>query len=298
MAEADDYLRDLDWQCDRNLLQCLDYLFTSGTSSDVTFVVGESKEKISAHKSMLVARSSVLCAMLDDPVASKWEITLLDTTTEIFACFLRYLYTDSIVLTVDMASAVLPVARQYHVNHLVTVCEKFLQENMTAENSVMYMHETDTKFLVPNEKSDGDNDVGNVNDDNMNNDGDDENNDENDDGDDEILGDDQDKIPSDAIEYMERTVVQIKEEPSVAVTDDTDSLTPAEQNKATVEPGSELESGVSGLVALKGESAISASEVQTASQTSKSKSLSSLFMFLCTQCHGEQASNFTSYIAK
>ncbi|XP_033726161.1 zinc finger protein 227-like isoform X1 [Pecten maximus] len=134
-----DQIPDADWQSERSLLDCLYYLYTSGTASDVAFVVNGGKEQILAHKTILVSRSSVFCAMLDDPTISKWEITLLDTQQHIFSLFLRYLYTDTIDLTVDLATSLLPLARQYCVNHLIRKCETFLKENFASQNAVMFV---------------------------------------------------------------------------------------------------------------------------------------------------------------
>ncbi|XP_060076712.1 zinc finger protein 28-like isoform X4 [Ylistrum balloti] len=128
-----------DWQCEKSLLDCLEYLLSSGTASDVAFVVNGGKEQILAHKTILVSRSSVFCSMLDDPTISKWEITLLDTQQHIFSLFVRYLYTDRIELTVDVATSILPLARQYSVNHLVRKCETFLKDNFASQNAVMFV---------------------------------------------------------------------------------------------------------------------------------------------------------------
>ncbi|XP_069102139.1 zinc finger protein 888-like [Argopecten irradians] len=115
-------------------------VFTYCIGSDRSaFVTNGGKEQILAHKAILVSRSSVFCTMLEDPTISKWEITLLDTQKHILSHFLRYLYTDEIDLTVDLATSVLQLARQYCVNHLVRKCETFLKENFASQDTVMFV---------------------------------------------------------------------------------------------------------------------------------------------------------------
>ncbi|XP_069102138.1 zinc finger protein 91-like [Argopecten irradians] len=138
MDKGDENLKP-NWQGEKCLLDCLSHLFTSGIASDVAFVTNGGKEQILAHKAILVSRSSVFCTMLEDPTISKWEITLLDTQKNIFSHFLRYLYTDEIDLTVDLATSVLQLARQYCVNHLVRKCETFLKENFASQDTVMFV---------------------------------------------------------------------------------------------------------------------------------------------------------------
>lgn len=123
-----------DWQCDKSLAECMDHLFTAGIACDVTFLVGENKDRISSHKIILLSRSPVFYAMLDGPLAEKGEITIPDISKETFTKFLRYLYTDDIQLTVDTAIQMMSVARKYCVDRLVNKCVTFLNENMTADN--------------------------------------------------------------------------------------------------------------------------------------------------------------------
>ncbi|XP_033725917.1 zinc finger protein 664-like [Pecten maximus] len=118
--------QDVDWQCDRSLVQSLDYLFTTGTASDVIFRIGDTK--INAHKVILISRSSVFYSMLPHTHTDVWEVAVTDVSPDTFRCFLRYMYTDIILLTVDLATSVLPVARQYHMDHLVKKCTVYLQD--------------------------------------------------------------------------------------------------------------------------------------------------------------------------
>ncbi|OWF49321.1 BTB/POZ domain-containing protein 1-like [Mizuhopecten yessoensis] len=128
-----------DWQSGKTLSQCMDHVLTSGTSSDVTFLVGEDKKRIPAHKLILISRSPVFYAMLEGPMAEKGEIAIPDITEDVFQHFLRYLYTDTIDLTEMNVVPVLNAARKYCVDILVTNCEDFLTKSLSAENACLFL---------------------------------------------------------------------------------------------------------------------------------------------------------------
>ena len=60
--------------------------------ADVTFIIGESKERVSAHKFVLALRSSVFKAMFNstwDSRSQKAEIEIPDTDEPTFRSFLK-----------------------------------------------------------------------------------------------------------------------------------------------------------------------------------------------------------------
>ncbi|OWF49319.1 BTB/POZ domain-containing protein 6 [Mizuhopecten yessoensis] len=128
-----------DWQSGKTLSQCMNHVFTSGTASDVAFLVGEDQKKIPAHKLILISRSPVFYAMLEGPMAEKGEITIPDITEDVFQLFLRYLYTDTIDLTEMNVVPVLNAARKYCVDILVSNCEVFLTKSLSAENACLFL---------------------------------------------------------------------------------------------------------------------------------------------------------------
>ncbi|OWF54611.1 BTB/POZ domain-containing protein 6 [Mizuhopecten yessoensis] len=77
------------WQCDKSLVECLNHLFASGIACDVTFLVGEDKYRISAHKTILISRSPVFYTMFEGNLAEKGEIAIPDIEQEVFTMFLR-----------------------------------------------------------------------------------------------------------------------------------------------------------------------------------------------------------------
>ena len=87
MATAE--TQEQNWQCDKSLVECLKHLFTAGIACDVTFLVGEDKCRISAHKTILISRSPVFYAMFEGNLAEKGEIVIPDIEQEVFTMFLR-----------------------------------------------------------------------------------------------------------------------------------------------------------------------------------------------------------------
>ncbi|XP_033725451.1 BTB/POZ domain-containing protein 6-like [Pecten maximus] len=103
-----------DWQSGKTLSESLEYAHTSGEAGDVTFIVGDDKIKISAHKMILAIRSPVFFAMLEGHLPEKGEITIPDIRGDIFKSFLRYLYTDTIDLTIENVVPVFSAARKVY----------------------------------------------------------------------------------------------------------------------------------------------------------------------------------------
>ncbi|XP_060064975.1 BTB/POZ domain-containing protein 6-like [Ylistrum balloti] len=131
----------LDWQSGKTLLECFDHLLTSSIGSDVTFLVGENKIRIPAHKLVLFSRSPVFYAMFEGPLAEQGEITIPDISEQIFRLFLRYLYTDDTILTEDNVVMILCAARKYCVDILVSRCEEFLKKTLSTENVCHYLEQ-------------------------------------------------------------------------------------------------------------------------------------------------------------
>ncbi|KAK3106240.1 hypothetical protein FSP39_015854 [Pinctada imbricata] len=79
------------WQCDKSLSQCMSYMLANQIMCDVTFLLGEDRLKVQAHKYMLASRSPVFLAMLEGPMAEKGKIDIPDIEKDIFHIFLRYI---------------------------------------------------------------------------------------------------------------------------------------------------------------------------------------------------------------
>ncbi|XP_060064933.1 BTB/POZ domain-containing protein 6-like [Ylistrum balloti] len=131
----------VDWQCGKPLIDCLQHICSSGTASDVTFIVGEDEKKISAHKLILISRSPVFYAMFEGALPEKGDVVIPDIQDTIFKTFLGYLYTDRINLTVENVVPVLSVAMKYCVDILISVCEDFLVHNLSVDNVCTFLEE-------------------------------------------------------------------------------------------------------------------------------------------------------------
>jgi len=79
-----------DWQCKKTLTECLGHMLTSELLCDVTFLLGEERDVVHAHKFILISRSPVFYAMFEGPMSEKGEVDLPDIKKPIFLYFLRY----------------------------------------------------------------------------------------------------------------------------------------------------------------------------------------------------------------
>ena len=79
------------WQCDKNLSDCMNYVYSNRLFSDVTILVGSTadREEVHAHKLVLMARSPVFYACFKGPLAVKEQLVITDIETGIFEEFLR-----------------------------------------------------------------------------------------------------------------------------------------------------------------------------------------------------------------
>lgn len=79
------------WQCDKDLRDCMNYVFSNRLFSDVTILVGSNadREEVHAHKLVLMARSPVFHACFKGPLAVKEQLVITDIEKRIFEEFLR-----------------------------------------------------------------------------------------------------------------------------------------------------------------------------------------------------------------
>jgi hypothetical protein len=77
-----------DWQSSKSLTECNRYMLENNIGCDVTFLVGEERTKILAHKYILIGRSCVFFAMFNGPLAeTSEEITLPDIEPNVFRIY-------------------------------------------------------------------------------------------------------------------------------------------------------------------------------------------------------------------
>lgn len=124
-------------------LEDIETLFRNEEFSDVTLSV--KNEKYPAHKSILVARSSVFKAMLSHDMKEKQSncIELQDIEVPVFEAMLRYIYSGKIqhLNLEELAPELLAAADRYDLKNLKTICEKELYGKLsiaTAVNTLMW----------------------------------------------------------------------------------------------------------------------------------------------------------------
>eukprot|EP00823_Brevimastigomonas_motovehiculus_P002226 TRINITY_DN1395_c0_g1_i1.p1 TRINITY_DN1395_c0_g1~~TRINITY_DN1395_c0_g1_i1.p1 ORF type:complete len:542 (-),score=99.07 TRINITY_DN1395_c0_g1_i1:205-1830(-) len=110
--------------------------------SDVTFVVGDKKEVVPAHRSILAARSSAFEAMLcpfakeqNVDASAPLTIRINDTDKETFMCLIRCIYTDEAGLTPETVTGALALAKKYHVEALRDACIHFTKKGISPNDA-------------------------------------------------------------------------------------------------------------------------------------------------------------------
>ncbi|KAJ7965487.1 BTB/POZ domain-containing protein [Quillaja saponaria] len=108
---------------------------------------------VPAHKAVLVSRSLVFKAMLENEMeeSRSGTIKISDVSFDALRAFVKYLYTAEANLDEVLACDVLILAEKYQVKHLKTYCEKFLVSRLNWENSVVYYdfaHQHNAKHIL------------------------------------------------------------------------------------------------------------------------------------------------------
>jgi hypothetical protein len=121
-------------------------MFGDSFGSDMSVVVGN--ERISVHKFILGARSSVFKTMLTCGFSESTsnEILISDFEPTVVRGFVEYLYTDNVsefVMNLHSES-LLQIAHKYNVQGLLILCEVHLSNHLTAQNIVSRLTLADT----------------------------------------------------------------------------------------------------------------------------------------------------------
>ena len=81
-----------DWQAGRALADCNKYMLHQEVGSDVTFLLGQKKEPVKAHKYILISRSSVFqsifCGSISGTKEGSEVIPVTDIDTDTFKALL------------------------------------------------------------------------------------------------------------------------------------------------------------------------------------------------------------------
>ncbi|VVB08342.1 unnamed protein product [Arabis nemorensis] len=108
---------------------------------------------IPAHKSVLVSRSPVFKAMLENEMeeSRSGTIKISDVSYDALRTFVCYLYTAEACLDEQMACDLLVMSEKYQVKHLKSYCERVLVTKLTWDNALMsyaFAHQHNAKQLL------------------------------------------------------------------------------------------------------------------------------------------------------
>lgn len=94
---------------------------------------------IPAHKAVLVSRSPVFRAMLENDMeeSRSGTIKIADVSYDALRAFVNYLYTAEACLDNQMACNLLVLGEKYQVKHLKAYCEKYLISKLNWEKAIV-----------------------------------------------------------------------------------------------------------------------------------------------------------------
>ncbi|KAL5012972.1 hypothetical protein ScPMuIL_011523 [Solemya velum] len=134
-----------DWQTGKSLSECTQFMLEHEIACDVTFILGETKQEVRAHKFILISRSPVFSAMFCGSLVETQEpITIPDIAPEVFKILLRYMYSDQLsLLDPREALETLYAAKKYSVAGLISACKEFCLEKIDVENGCLLLDHAD-----------------------------------------------------------------------------------------------------------------------------------------------------------
>lgn len=140
------------WQ-DRCFTQAakIQYLYEKQDNFDVTFLVGEEKEEITAHRFVLIMASPVFEAMFTSTwseSSTKDPIEIPDIEPLAFRRLMRFAYTDAAILDNETVMPILYAARKYQVKVLEYLCIEYLGDNLTPTNTFLLLDQA-RNFDIP-----------------------------------------------------------------------------------------------------------------------------------------------------
>ncbi|KAI5355198.1 hypothetical protein L3X38_008093 [Prunus dulcis] len=144
-------------QCHEDLKAKVAFLTMSQPAffSDVILFASsdENSVPIPAHKGVLMNRSPVLKAMLENEMEESLSGTIKigDVSYDTLRAFVNYLYTAEVCLDQQLACDLLVMAEKYQVQHLKDLCQKFLVANLNWDNAFTiytFAHHHDAKQII------------------------------------------------------------------------------------------------------------------------------------------------------
>ncbi|XP_055326055.1 BTB/POZ domain-containing protein 3-like [Sitodiplosis mosellana] len=111
-------------------------LYLNSELADVHFVSesNDDIERVPAHKMLLMAASDVFSKMFNGSWKEKDEVKIVDMSAAAFKEFLQFFYFGKVKLTMQNVAAVMNLGEMYNVAECLTVCSKFLKNNLNDDN--------------------------------------------------------------------------------------------------------------------------------------------------------------------
>ncbi|XP_041379355.1 BTB/POZ domain-containing protein 2-like, partial [Gigantopelta aegis] len=117
------------WQKGKSVIESLKYSLKEKIMCDVTFIVGENRKRIQAHRFILSLRSCVFMAMLKGPLAEQDDIEIPDIESDTFEQVLQFLYTDDIIIDGNNVVRLFVMCNKYNIDYLEEKCLKYIWQN-------------------------------------------------------------------------------------------------------------------------------------------------------------------------
>ncbi|CAG5132614.1 unnamed protein product [Candidula unifasciata] len=134
-SELSDDSGVVDWIDQKSIVEENKHKLESQVGCDVTFVIGDKKEHIQAHKSILVQQSSVFKNMFHGPDGKKQEHHIPDICADSFWELLRHVYCGDEKLQVSNVVGILHAADRFDLIRLRQACLQFLQDCLEVNNA-------------------------------------------------------------------------------------------------------------------------------------------------------------------
>ncbi|XP_046368506.2 BTB/POZ domain-containing protein 6-like isoform X1 [Haliotis rufescens] len=131
------------WQSGKSLAETNLHMLDSLLLADVTFLVGDQRETIQAHKFILVSRSCVFHTMFCGSIPETGQMLIPDIQADNFKTFLRFLYTGKVALTPNTVLGLMYAARKYNITRLDKQCERFCLKSLSPSNACLYLQQAE-----------------------------------------------------------------------------------------------------------------------------------------------------------
>lgn len=105
---------------------------------DVYFVFNSDGyiEHVPAHKIVLANRSDVFHKMFYGSLKETGNITIVDSTAEMFKQFLQFIYKSEMELTIENVAEVMYLSQKYNIASCLKMCTDFLANVLDIDNAI------------------------------------------------------------------------------------------------------------------------------------------------------------------